>query len=73
MSYNSIPDIQFTVNQCARFTHTLRKSHLEDIKCICRYLKGIHDKCLLFSLTIYLNLNLFVDSHFAGLYHYADE
>ena len=72
LSSNSRPDIQFAVHQCARFTHTPRKSHAAAIRRICRYLKGTRDKGLIMSLKGNLNLNCYVDADFAGLYHHED-
>ena len=41
---NSRPDIDFTVNQCARFTHCPKESHAIEIKRILRYFHGTRTK-----------------------------
>ena len=68
LSSNSRPDIQFAVHQCARFNHCPRKSHGEAIKRICRYLVGTQDKGLLFKPSKKMELDLYVDADFAGLW-----
>ena len=66
---NSRPDIQFAVHQCARFTHQPKRSHELAILRICRYLKGTADRGLRFKPTRDLQLNMYVDADFAGLYN----
>ena len=70
---NAHPEIQYAVHQCARFTHCPRASHEEAIKRICRYLKGVGNNGLSFSKSNNLDLNLYVDADFAGLWKYEDE
>jgi len=43
LTTNSRPDIAYSVNQCARFTHAPKTSHTKAIKRIIRYLKGTCD------------------------------
>ena len=38
---NAHPEIAFSVNQCARFTHAPRHTHSLAVKRIAQYLKGI--------------------------------
>ena len=71
---NAHPEIQFAVHQCARFTHSPRKSHKQAVKRIAHYLKGILDKDqgLMFKKTDDLTLDCFVDTDFARLWTYND-
>jgi hypothetical protein len=73
LSSNSRPDIQYAVHQCARFTHCPKKSHAEGLKRICRYLKGTIDKGLEFKPSEAMELDLYVDADFAGLWNYEDD
>ena len=73
LSSNSRPDIQFAVHQCARFTHAPRNSHADAIKRICRYLQGTSTKGLEFTLTKEMELDLYVDADFAGLWNYESD
>ena len=70
---NSRPDIQFSIHQCAIFTHTPMKINAKAIRRICRYLKGTHEKGLVFSIISYLNCDCFVGADLAGLYNYEDD
>ena len=47
LANNSRPDIQFAVHQCARYTHSPKKSHTQAVKRIIRYLLGTRDKGLI--------------------------
>ena len=51
LSSNSRPDIQYSVHQCACFTHFPKKTHEEAILRVCQYLQGTKDKGLLFNPT----------------------
>ncbi len=73
LSSNSRPDIQFAVHQCARFTHNPKNSHADAIKRICRYLQATPDKGLEFTPTKQMELDLYVDADFAGLWHHEDD
>jgi Reverse transcriptase (RNA-dependent DNA polymerase) len=72
---NAHPEIQFSVHQCARFTHSPCKSHTEAIKRIGKYLKGILDKeqGLMFKFTDQIVLDCYCDANFAGLCSYEDD
>jgi hypothetical protein len=70
LSSNAHPEIQFSVHQCARFTHCPRASHEEAIKHICRYLQGVKDNGLTFQPSPSLQLDCYVDADFAGLWNY---
>ena len=64
MSSNPISEIQFEVHQCTRLKQTLRKSHVEFLKLICRCFKLTQEKGLIFSLTSDLNPDYAVDADF---------
>ena len=72
---NAHPEIQFSVHQCAQFTHTPRKSHGVAIKRIGRYLQGVLQRGdgLCFESTGTLQLDFHVDSDFSGLWCYEDD
>ena len=70
---NTRPDIQFAVHQCARFTHTPKRSHEEAVKRICRYLKGTMDKGMIIDPKGSMKLNCYVDADFAGLWGHEDD
>jgi hypothetical protein len=72
LSSNSRPDIQFAVHQCARFTHSPRKSHEQAVKHICRYLKGTMHKGIEFDPDPSLKLDLYCDADYAGLWGSED-
>ena len=69
MASNSRPDIAFAVHQCARFTHCTRQSHEKAVKRIIRYLQGTKDTGLVIKPTEQLQLDLYADSDFAGLWN----
>ena len=72
---NSHPEIQYAVHQCARFTHAPRASHATAIKHIAHYLQGVLKKKegLRYQVTNNLNLDLYCDADFAGLWSYEDD
>jgi O-phosphoseryl-tRNA(Cys) synthetase len=63
------PDIAFAVSQCARFTHSHKRSHELALEQIGLYLKGTTDKGLILrpNLKPPLQLDCYVDSDFAGM------
>ena len=69
LACNSRPDIAFSVNQCARFTNCPKLIHEKAIKRIGRYLKATREKGLILKPNNDLNLELFADSDFAGLWN----
>ena len=72
---NTRPDCQFSVHQCARFTHAPRKSHAVAIKRLCRYLKKTRDKGLVYRPTIdsnELRLDAYCDADFSSLFSVED-
>jgi hypothetical protein len=72
VSSNAHPEIQFAVHQCTRYTHFPRSSHEEAVKHICRYLQGAKGNGLTFQPMASLDLNLYVDADFAGLWNHED-
>ena len=73
LSSNAHPEIQFAVHQCARFTHCPRASHEEAVKHVCRYLQGVKGRGLTFQPSSRLDLDLYVDADFAGLWSHEDD
>jgi hypothetical protein len=69
---NTRPDIQYAVHQCARFTHSPKKSHGEALKRICRYLQGTSDKGLKLKPSTTMRLDMYCDADFAGLFNYEE-
>jgi len=74
---NTRPDIQFAVNQCARFMQNPRVPHARAVKKICRYLKGTRDKGLCFKATPSdptkpIRVDCFVDASFAPCWDVGD-
>ena len=68
LSTNTRPDITFAVSQVARFSSNPKKSHATAVKTILRYLKRTRTKGMIIKPTGKLNLDLFVDADFCGLY-----
>ena len=73
ISSNAHPEIQFAVRQCASFTHCPPASHEEAIKYICRYFQGVKGQGLTFKPNYSLDLDLYVDADFAGLWSHEDD
>ena len=73
---NTRPDIQFSVHQCARFTHSPKASHAMAVKRICRYLKGTRELGMVYkpdSIDQHsIQLDAYVDADFSGLYGIED-
>ena len=68
LSTNTRPDIAFAVSQVARFSSNPKQSHATAVKTILRYLKRTRTKGMIVKPTGKLNLDLFVDADFCGLY-----
>lgn len=69
LASNSRPDIAFAVHQCARFSHCARACHEQAVKRIARYLKKTRDRGLLMKPNTLLNLEMYADADFAGLWN----
>ena len=71
LSSNSRPDIQLTVHQFARFSHSPRKSHGEAVLRICPYLIRTQGQGLTFNSNSNLELDCYVDANFSGLWQFC--
>jgi len=60
------------MHQCARFSHCAWHSHELALKRIGRYLIGTRTKGLIFKASNSLNIDMFVDADFAGLWGVED-
>ena len=69
LSSNSRPDIAFAVHQVARFTHCAKFSHEKAILQIGHYIQATRNKGLRINPNSSLNLELFADADFAGLWN----
>jgi Reverse transcriptase (RNA-dependent DNA polymerase) len=68
LSTNTRPDIAFAVSQVARFSNNPKQSHAVAVKTIVRYLIGTKNKGTLVTPTGKLDIQLYVDADFAGLF-----
>ena len=59
-------------NQCARFNHCPRLVHEQAVKRIAQYLKGTRHKGLILKPNDDMNLKLYADADFAGLWNVED-
>jgi len=73
ISSNSRPDIQFAVDQVARFSHCPKKSHAQAIKRIIRYLIGAREHGIKLEPDLSKGLGCWCDADFAGLWGYEDD
>lgn len=75
LSGNAYPEIQFAVHQCARFTHCPKQAHSKAIKRLAWYLKGVlmKEEGLCYHLSNKMNLDMYCDAAFAGLWKYEDD
>ena len=73
LATNSRPDIAYSVNQCARFTHSPKASHAAAIKRIVRYLKGTVTNGMIINPSDILNVDCYVDADFGGLWGSEDD
>ena len=70
---HSRPDITYAVSQCARFTHSPKRSHERALERIGQYLKGTIQEGLIMKPTQNLDLDCYVNADFAGLWPYEDK
>ena len=68
LATNTRLDIALAVSQVARFNHNPKQSHATAVKMILRYLKGTQDKGMIINPSDSLDLDLYVDGDYAGLY-----
>ena len=69
---HSRPDITYAVSQCARFTHSPRRSHEIALERIGQYLKGTVQDGLILKPSKNFEVDVYVDSDFAGLWPYEE-
>jgi hypothetical protein len=69
LSTNSRPDIALAVSQVTRFSSNPKKSHVTAIKMIIRYLARTKHIGITFAPTDVLNIDVFVDMEFTGLWN----
>jgi hypothetical protein len=62
------PNIAFAVSQAARFSNDPKQSHASAVKTIVRYLVGTKDKGTIVTPTKKLDIKLYVNVDFAGLF-----
>ena len=72
LASNTIPDVSFAVNQCARFTHNTKVSHGTAVKMMCWYLQGTKENGLVFNRYKKLVVDCYSDADFAGLWGHED-
>ena len=73
LSTNTRPDITYAVSQVCRFGQDPKKSHAAAVKTILRYLKKTSNKGIIVKpLGKQLNLDLYVDADFCGLFGSED-
>ena len=70
---HSRPDITYAVSQCAHFLHFPKHSHEEALEQIGLYLKGTLDEGLILKPTGELDIDVYVDADFAGLWPHEDK
>jgi Reverse transcriptase (RNA-dependent DNA polymerase)/Zinc knuckle len=68
LATNTRPDIAFAVSQAARYSNNPKQSHAIAVKTIVRYLVGTKDKGTIVTPTGKLDIKLYVDADFAGLF-----
>ena len=66
------PECAFAVHQCARYTFEPKLSHLNALKRIGRYLKGVADKGLILDPTDDINIDCYPDADFGGLWSHEN-
>jgi len=70
---HSRPDLTYAVSQCARFVHNTKRSHEEALERIGQYLLGTMEDGLILRPTKELNVDVYVDADFAGLWPHEDK
>ena len=73
LSTNTRCDIAFAVSQVARFSSNPKQSHATAIKSIIRYLKRTRDQGMILRPTGKLDLDLYVDADFCGLFKHETD
>jgi hypothetical protein len=70
---HSRPDITYAFSQSARFVHSPKQSHEEALEQIGLYLKGTIDEGLILQPRGDLDIDVYVDADFAGLWPHEDK
>jgi hypothetical protein len=70
---HSRPDLTYAVSQCARWTHSPKRSHEEALERIGQYLKSTLDEGLILRPSDTLDIDCYVDADFAGLWPHEDK
>ena len=70
---HSRPDTTHAVSQCARFTHSPRRSHKTALERIGQHLKGTMEEGSIMRPTKEINMDVCVDADFAGLWPCEDK
>ena len=73
LSTNTRPDIAFAVSQVCRFSSRPTKKHATAVKTIVRYLKGTMNKGTTYFPSKWLELDLYVDADFCGLFNQEED
>ena len=72
LSTNSRPDLILAVSQLARFSSDPKQSHAKAMKHLLRYLRGTSDKGTLVKPSKEIQLEMYVDADYAGLFGIED-
>ena len=73
LATNSRPDLAHAVHSAARFNHDPKESHGIAVLRICKYLKKTRTQGMIISPTETMNLDLYVDSDYAGMFSTEDK
>ena len=73
LTNNSMPDIDYVVQQCDRFTHSQKASHGASFKHIIRYFQGKKGMGLIILPRKTLQVECHVDADFYGLWNVEHE
>lgn len=73
LSTNTRCDIAFAVSQVARFSASPKRIHATAVKTIVRYLKRTRNNGMILTPAASLDLELYVDADFCGLFKYEQD
>ena len=60
------PDISYVVHQCTRFCENPKQSHVDAVRCLCRYLKATRHKGIICNPDSDKSYEYWVDADFVG-------
>ena len=66
LSKSTLPDTQFAVHQCSRFSADTKLFHEKGVKRICKYLKGKVEEGIILKANPERSIKCHVDVNFAG-------